>query len=141
MNTPTHLTDSEIDDLVNRLSHTAEDHLHRCCRATVLDTIEFIKELRSERDQLRKELAESQSCVRALMESTAIAASTIARLETERDQIRKELSNKTGYAHLVAEIGQLRKMLDAFAECGDCGDEWLMADYRDLPHVRERKAK
>ena len=120
-NTPTPLTDLEIDDLVNRLSHTAEDHLHWCCRATVLDTIELIKELKLERDQLRKELAESQSWVRASMESAAIAASTIARLETERDQ--------------------LRKMVDAFAACGDCGDEWLMADYRELPHVRARRAK
>ena len=85
-NTPTPLTDSEIDDLVNRLSHTAEDHLHLCCRATVLDTIELIKELKLERDQLRK-------------------------------------------------------MVDAFAECGDVGDEWLMADYRELPHVRARKTK
>ena len=34
----------------------------------------------------------------------------------------------------------LRKMVDAFAACGDCGDEWLMADYRELPHVR-RTAK
>ena len=120
-NTPTPLTDSEIDDLVNRLSHTAEDHLHWCCRATVLDTIELIKELKLERDQLRKELAESQSWVRASMESAAIAASTIARLETERDQ--------------------LRKMIDVFAEEADWGNEWLMADYRELPHVRARKTK
>ena len=95
----------------------------------------------AERDQLRKELAESQSWVKPSMESAAIASSTIAGLETERDQLRKELSKKTGYAHLVAEIGQLRKMLDAFAACGDCGDEWLMADYRELPHVRARKTK
>ena len=92
----------------------------------------------AERDQLRKELAESRSWVKPSMESAAIAASTIAGLETERDQLRKELSNKTGYAHLVAEIGQLRKMLDAFAELVGHGDEWLMADYRDLPHVRSK---
>lgn len=120
-NTPTPLTDLEIDDLVNRLSHTAEDHLHWCCRATVLDTIELIKELKLERDQLRKELAESVSWVKSSMESTAIASATIARLESERDT--------------------LRKMLDAFAECVGHGDEWLMADYRELPHVRERKTK
>jgi hypothetical protein len=84
MNTPTPRTDAEIEGWVSGLQHMADDHL--CCRATVLDTIELIKELKIERDQLRK-------------------------------------------------------MLDAFAECGDVGDEWLMADYRELPHVRARKTK
>ena len=114
-------TDAEIDDLVNGLNHIAEDQLDRSCRATILDTIEFIKELKLERDQLRKELAESKSWVKASMESAAIASATIALLESERDT--------------------LRKMVDAFADCGDCGDEWLMADYRELPHVRARTAK
>ena len=71
--------------------------------------------------ELERELNESQSLVKASMESTAIAAIIIAGLESERDT--------------------LRKMIDAFAENGDCGDEWLMADYRDLPHVRARKTK
>ena len=137
--TPTPRTDSEIDDLVNRLSHTAEDHLHWCCRATVLDTIELIKELKLERDQLRKELAESQSWVRASMESTAIAASTIDQLTRERDEARLLLNEDT--RSVIVENDWLRKMVDAFAENGDCGDEWLMADYRELPHVRARAAK
>lgn len=53
MNTPTPppLTDAEIEDWVNGLQHMSDDHL--CCRATVLDTIELIKELRSGRDKLR----------------------------------------------------------------------------------------
>ena len=88
MTTPTPRTDLEIDGLVNGLNHMADDHL--CCRATVLDTIELIKELRSERDQLLK-----------------------------------ELSNKTGYAHLVAERDQLRKVCDEFA----------------IPYVLERNTK
>ena len=69
-------TDAEIDDLVNGLNHIAEDQLDRSCRATILDTIEFIKELKLERDQLRKELAESKSWVKASMESAAIASAT-----------------------------------------------------------------
>lgn len=53
-NTPTPRTHAEIEDWVNGLNHMADDHL--CCRATVLDTAELIKELRSERNQLRKML-------------------------------------------------------------------------------------
>ena len=41
--TPTPRTDAEIESWVNGLQHMADDHL--CCRATVLDTIELIKEL------------------------------------------------------------------------------------------------
>ena len=81
----------------------------------------FIVDLITHAQELERELTESQSRVKASMESTAIAGVIIALLESERDT--------------------LRKMVDAFADCGDCGDEWLMADYRELPHVRERKAK
>ena len=61
-NTPTPRTDAEIEDWVLGLNHMADDHL--CCRATVLDTIELIKELRSERDQLRKVCDELANTVR-----------------------------------------------------------------------------
>ena len=93
----------------------------------------------AERDTLRKELAESQSWVRASMESAAIAASTIAQLTQQRDEARLLLNKDT--RSVIVENDTLRKMVDAFAENGDCGDEWLMADYRELPHVRARKTK
>jgi hypothetical protein len=51
-NTPTPRTDAEIEEMVNGLKHMADDHL--CCRATVLDTIELLNELKRERDQLRE---------------------------------------------------------------------------------------
>ena len=89
--------------------------------------------------QLERELAESQSWARASMESTAIAASTIAQLTRERDEARRLLNEDT--LNVIVENDWLRKMVDSFAENGDCGDEWLMADYRELPHVRARKAK
>ena len=136
-NTPTPWTDADIEDLVNGLNHMADDHL--CCRATVLDTIELIKELKLERDQLRKELAESVSWVRASMESTAIASSTIAQLTRERDEARLLINEDT--RSVIVENDWLRKMVDAFAEDADWGNEWLMADYRELPHVRARKTK
>ena len=84
-------------------------------------TIDDLNKSMSHARQLERELTKSQSWVKASMESAAIASATIALLESERDT--------------------LRKMVDAFADCGDCGDEWLMADYRELPHVRARKTK
>jgi len=81
-------TDAEIEGCSNGLKHMA--HTHLCSRDTVLDTIEFLNELKRERDQLRKELAESQSWVKASMESAAIASATIAMLERERDQLERE---------------------------------------------------
>ena len=90
-------------------------------------------------EKLERELTESQSWVRASMESTAIASSTIAQLTRERDEARLLINEDT--RSVIIENDWLRKMIDAFAACGDCGDEWLMADYRDLPHVRARKAK
>ena len=89
--------------------------------------------------QLRKELNEAKSWVKSSMESTAIAASTIALLTQQRDEARLLLNEDT--RSVIVENDWLRKMVDAFAENGDCGDEWLMADYRELPHVRARKAK
>jgi hypothetical protein len=90
-------------------------------------------------EELERELTKSQSWVRASMESTAIAASTIAQLTRERDEARLLINEDT--RSVIVENDWLRKMVDAFAECGDCGDEWLMADYRELPHVQERKTK
>ena len=89
--------------------------------------------------QLERELTESQSWVKPSMESAAIAASTIAQLTRERDEARLLINEDT--RSVIVENDTLRKMVDAFAENGDSGDEWLMADYRELPHVRERKAK
>jgi hypothetical protein len=40
-------------------------------------------------EKLERELNESQLCVKASMESAAIASATIARLESERDQLRE----------------------------------------------------
>ena len=106
--------------------------------------------------QLERELTESQSWVRASMESAAIASSTIAGLKRELAQARVFLEVSTANTEAAqnsyhaevkqrmsaeAERDNLRKMIDAFAECVGDGDEWLMADYRDLPHVRERKTK
>ena len=90
-------------------------------------------------EELELELTESQSRVKASMESTAIAASTIAQLTQQRDEARLLLNADT--RSVIVENDTLRTMVDAFAENGDCGDEWLMADYRELPHVRARKAK
>jgi hypothetical protein len=71
-------------------------------------------------DHYEIEMQTNGDCIEFVC-AECIAASTIAGLETERDT--------------------LRKMVDAFADCSDCGDEWLMADYRELPHVRARKTK
>ena len=71
-------------------------------------------------DHYEIEMQTNSDCIEFVC-AECIAASTIARLESERDT--------------------LRKMVDAFAECVGHGDEWLMADYRDLPHVRARTAK
>ena len=99
----------------------------------------FFIDLIKHAQELERELTESQSSVKASMESAAIAASTIAQLTRERDEARLLLNEDT--RSVIVENDWLRKMVDAFADCGDCGDEWLMADYRELPHVRERKTK
>ena len=100
--------------------------------AIVIDLIKHAEEL-------ERELTESRSWMKPSMESAAIAASAIAQLTRERDEARLLLNEDT--RSVIVENDWLRKMVDAFAENGDCGDEWLMADYRDLPHVRARKAK
>ena len=73
------------------------------------------------------------------MESATIAASAIAQLTQQRDEAMLRLNSTM--RHIIVENDLLRKMLDAFAENGDCGDEWLMADYRELPHIKARKTK
>ena len=115
MNTPTPRT---IDDVCHHPPGSFAKYVieQELSEATVAN-----EAARAVNVQLRKELNEAKSWVKSSMESTAIAGVIIALLESERDT--------------------LRKMVDAFADCGDCGDEWLMADYRELPHVRERKAK
>ena len=100
--------------------------------AIVIDLIKHAEEL-------ERELTESRSWMKPSMESAAIAASAIAQLTRERDEARLLLNEDT--RSVIVENDWLRKMVDAFAENGDCGDEWLMADYRELPHVRARKAK
>ena len=96
---------------------------------TILDLITHAEEL-------ERVLTESQSWVRASIESAAIAASTIAQLTRERDEARLLLNEDT--RSVIVENDLLRKMVDAFV---GHGDEWLMADYRELPHVQERKTK
>ena len=127
VNTPTPRTDEFLG--------TLERHEGR-----IAWSIKDIEALVERARQLEQELNEAKDAYRQLQGSDNLLYKRMESAEAERDQLRKELSNKTGYAHLVAEIGQLRKMIDAFAEC-DCGDEWLMADYRELPHVRTRKMK
>jgi len=39
---------------------------------------------------------------------------------------------------LKRERDQLRKVADEFARQSPGDDKWLMADYRDLPHVRAK---
>ena len=102
-------------------------------------TIDDLNKSMSHARQLEQELNEAQSWVKSSMESTAIASSTIAQLTQQRDEARLLLNEDT--RSVIVENDWLRKMVDAFAENGDCGDEWLMADYRELPHVRARKAK
>ena len=99
---------------------------------TILDLITHAEEL-------ERVLTESQSWVRASIESAAIAASTIAQLTRERDEARLLINEDT--RSVIVENDWLRKMVDAFAEDADWGNEWLMADYRELPHVRARKTK
>ena len=148
------LTTWTIDDLNKSMSHARELEreltqarvfLEVSTKNTEAAQNSFHAEMKqrgsaeAERDTLRKELAESQSWVRASMESTAIAASTIAQLTRQRDEARLLINEDT--RSVIVENDWLRKMVDAFAENGDCGDEWLMADYRELPHVRARKTK
>ena len=78
-------------------------------------------------DDLNKSMAHARQLEQELTES-----------RSRRDEAMLRLNNTM--RHIIVENDLLRKMVDAFAEC-DCGDEWLMADYRELPHVRARKAK
>ena len=132
-NTPTPLTDSEIDDLVNGLNHIADDHLHRSCRATVLDTIELIKELKLERDQLKKqfeismEVSEiSKGNTEAALNSFHAESKQRRSAEAERDKL-KELNDvlRSRNISLMDERDKLKNVLDQFA----------------IPHVFETKTK
>ena len=80
----------------------------------------FIVDLITHAQELERELTESKSWVRASMESATIAASTIAQLTRERDEARLLLNKDT--RSVIVENDTLRKMVDAFAENGDCGD-------------------
>lgn len=110
-NTPTPRTDAEIEDWVNGLNHMADDH--RCCRATVLETIELIKELRRERDTLERQRNKGLE--------------TIAALAEERDQLR----------NAADELFWLARMADYDSQRRDNALE----SYYQLPHVLERKTK
>ena len=79
-------------------------------------------------DDLNKSMSHARKLERELTES-----------QSRRDEAMQRLNNTM--SHVIVENDLLRKMVDAFTENGDCGDEWLMADYRELPHVRARKAK
>ena len=50
-------------------------------------------------------------------------------------QLERELTD------LQRERDQLRRVVDEFARQSPGDDKWLAADYRDLPHVIERKTK
>ena len=118
-------------------------HTHLCSRDTVLDTIEFLNELKRERDQLRKELAESQSWVKASMESAAIASSTIARLESERDQLRKVAADFHDCMVDVRQQMQMDKMLRQPIPRAPLElqiDETIEL-YNSLPHVIAKNTK
>jgi len=139
--TPTPRTDAEIEDLANGLRHMADDH--RCCRATALDTIELIH-------QLKREL---QAC-------QAVESLSYDRLVSERDQLKKQFEISKGNTEAAlnsfhaemkqrrnaeAERDQLRKVCDWFATSvvnrGLHGDKPAIAHYNSLPHVMERKTK
>lgn len=96
-NTPTPLTDSKIDDLVNGLTQMADDHLHRSCRATVLDTIELIKELKLERDQLKKQFEISKGNTEAALNSFHAESKQRRSAEAERDKLKKVLDGFSSY--------------------------------------------
>jgi hypothetical protein len=76
-----------------------------------------------------------------------VGADDMEKLERELNEARLRYEallrnyNADTISLVASERDQLRKMVDAFAECVGHGDEWLMADYRDLPHVRARKTK
>ena len=125
-NTPTPLTDSEIDDLVNGLNHIADDHLHRSCRATVLDTIELIKELKLERDQLKKQFEIAKGNTEAALNSFHAESQQRRSAEAERDKL-KELNDvlRSRNISLMDERDKLKNVLDQFA----------------IPHVFETKTK
>ena len=102
MNTPTPRTDEEIEDWSNGLKHMADDHL--CCRSTVLDTIEFLNELKRERDQLRKVAADFHDCmvdVRQQMQMDKMLRQPIPRAPLEL-QIDETIELYDSLPHIVA---------------------------------------
>lgn len=85
---------------------------------------------------------ETDNCAR-VYEAAGMPAAHRA-LVKERDQLRKELSNKTGYAHLVSEIDQLRKVVDELANIiyfHSLRPQNALDGYNQLPHIQERETK
>jgi hypothetical protein len=107
--TPTPRTDAEIEDWENGLRHMANDHL--CCRATVLDTIELLNELKRERDQLKKQFEISKGNTEAALNSFHAEMKQRRNAQAERDQLRKVAENFRDCMVDVRQKMQIDKML------------------------------
>jgi hypothetical protein len=107
MNTPTPRT----DDFCNGL------------RSNCLETTQGAVDLANFARQLERELNEARQCFEISKGNTEAALNSF---HAEMKQRR----------NAEAERDQLRRVVDEFARQSPGDDKWLMADYRDLPHVR-----
>ena len=136
MNTPTPRT---IDDVCHHPPGSFAKYVieQELSEATVAN-----EAARAVNVQFRKELNEARTRGDTYGQKYAACVLEREKLKAELRQMSVCLdASNAARSMLGNERDTLRKMVDAFAECGDCGDEWLMADYRELPHVLERKTK
>jgi F0F1-type ATP synthase membrane subunit b/b' len=113
-------------------------------------SIKDIEALVERARQLERELNESQSWVRASMESAATSSATIARLERELNEARQQQESKVtpalimDYARVQAERDQLRRVCDELANTiyvHSLRPQNALDGYDHLPHVQERKTR
>ena len=95
MKNETPRTDAEIEGWVNGLQRMADDQI--CRLAPVLDTIELIKELKLERDQLKKQFEISKGNTEAALNSFHAESQQRRSAEAERDQLKKALDGFSSY--------------------------------------------
>ena len=66
-------------------------------------------------------------------------------LEQELNEAKLKAADRNEWQEVAmkvsAERDQLRKVVDEFARQSPGDDKWLMADYRDLPHVIAKNTK
>ena len=147
--TPTPRTDTEIEEMVNGLKHMADDHL--CCRATVLDAIELI-------NQLKRELNEALYTASEMAREAVLLRQALEERKQELNEARREADRQTEIANamteymgdeaaLIKERDQLRKVCDeqnnVIASYDDTFN-WrssVVDLYDSLPHVQQRKTK